>query len=175
MSEPRRFLIYYSDDGRARINGRMLEDETLDVIEKSAYDALAAENELLKQSKTQLESEIGLLKESVIQLRARLNIEVNDSSYVRNQWHQECTPLKSALATCQKQLDFAEREAKYLWGLLDDIDTAGDQFKPERNGYFKAICKLVADRFTNLKSDGYSLKWADHTPLADMHAVEGKK
>lgn len=110
--------------------------------------------ELLKQSKTQLESEIGLLKES--------------------RRHTHAVELQAALATCQKQLDFAEREAKYLWGLLDDIDTAGDQFKPEHNGYFKAICKLVADRFTNLKSDGYSLKWADHTPLADMRAV-GKK
>lgn len=50
-----------------------------------------------------------------------------------------------------------EERTKALWKLLDDIDTVGDVYKPERNHYFKYICKKVAQRFQYLKSDGYEL------------------
>lgn len=50
-----------------------------------------------------------------------------------------------------------EERTKALWELLDDIDGAGDVYKPERNHYFKYVCKKVARRFQYLESDGYEL------------------
>ena len=32
-----------------------------------------------------------------------------------------------------------EAQRKYLWGLLDDVSTAGDMFKPKIDGYFKYV------------------------------------
>ncbi len=50
------------------------------------------------------------------------------------------------------------RDMSYkLWQLLDDIDTAGDMFKPEINTYFKYINKKAAMRFEQMSSDGYDL------------------
>jgi hypothetical protein len=46
-----------------------------------------------------------------------------------------------------------------LWQLLDDIDTLGDQLKPERTLYFERVNELVAKRHQLLKSDGYKLYW----------------
>ena len=45
-----------------------------------------------------------------------------------------------------------------LWKLLDDIDTAGDMYKPAINGYFKYVCKKAEKRFKLIGSDGYNLK-----------------
>ena len=44
-----------------------------------------------------------------------------------------------------------------LWKLLDDIDTAGDIFKPEINSYFKYVNRKAAERFHQIGSDGYDL------------------
>jgi len=49
--------------------------------------------------------------------------------------------------------------AEILWCLLDDIDTAGDIFKPELNAYFKYVAKKHAERFKYISSDGYKLIW----------------
>jgi len=49
-----------------------------------------------------------------------------------------------------------ERE-KALWDLLDDIDTAGDLFKPEITGYFKYVNRKTQERHKYLRSDGYEL------------------
>ena len=48
-------------------------------------------------------------------------------------------------------------KAEELWKLLDDIDTAGDMFKPEINGYFKYVQKKVEQRFKQMESDGYKI------------------
>ncbi len=48
-------------------------------------------------------------------------------------------------------------KAEALWILLDDIDTAGDMYKPEINGYFKYINKKIAKRFRHMQSDGYEI------------------
>jgi len=60
-------------------------------------------------------------------------------------------------------MDNRERAEK-LWGLLDDIDTASDMFKPcEANGiksfenFYAYVMKKVGKRFDIFKSDGYKL------------------
>ncbi len=50
-----------------------------------------------------------------------------------------------------------KEKAEKLWQLLDDIDTYGDMYKPEINGYFKAVNKKAAQRHDILQSDGYKL------------------
>ena len=47
--------------------------------------------------------------------------------------------------------------AKKLWGLLDDIDTYGDMFKPEITPYFKAVNNKASERHKLLRSNGYDL------------------
>ena len=44
-----------------------------------------------------------------------------------------------------------------LWQLLDDIDTASDMFKPEKNSFYNYTMRKVAERFKYLSSDGYKL------------------
>ena len=48
-------------------------------------------------------------------------------------------------------------ECKRLWSLMDDIDTAGDMFKPEINNYFKYVQKKVEGRVGLFTSDGYKI------------------
>ena len=47
--------------------------------------------------------------------------------------------------------------AEKLWALLDDVDTAGDMFKPPINGFFKYVVRKAEQRHRYLRSDGYSL------------------
>lgn len=51
--------------------------------------------------------------------------------------------------------------AKALWGLLDDIDTASDMFKPSDLNSYKAFYnyarKKAEERGECLESDGYKL------------------
>ncbi len=52
-----------------------------------------------------------------------------------------------------------------LWRVLDDIDSAADIYKPEKNDeYIKYICGVVRQRFSYIGSDGYNLKrmWVNH-------------
>jgi len=44
-----------------------------------------------------------------------------------------------------------------LWSLLDDIDTASDMLKPERNPFYEFAMSKVEQRFRYLASDGYKL------------------
>jgi hypothetical protein len=50
-----------------------------------------------------------------------------------------------------------EEIAKALWGLLDDIDTLSDMYKPGKTPYFEAVAERTARRFDYLESDGYGL------------------
>jgi len=50
-----------------------------------------------------------------------------------------------------------KEKAEALWQLLDDIDTYSDMYKPEINGYFKAVNKKASERHKILYSDGYRL------------------
>jgi hypothetical protein len=48
--------------------------------------------------------------------------------------------------------------AKELWGLLDDVSAAGDQFKPDRTGYTRAVDSICEKRSQYLYSpDGHTL------------------
>ena len=48
-------------------------------------------------------------------------------------------------------------KAEALWALLDDIDTAGDMFKPEITPFFKYVMGKSEERHNYLESDGYNL------------------
>ena len=48
--------------------------------------------------------------------------------------------------------------ALQLWKLLDDIDTAGDAYKPKINGYYRYILGKAKDRFNFMGSNGYKVK-----------------
>lgn len=50
-----------------------------------------------------------------------------------------------------------DKRIKFLFKLLDDIDTAYDMFKPETREIDKYILDLCNKRFEILKSDGYNL------------------
>ena len=47
--------------------------------------------------------------------------------------------------------------AEELWKLLDDIDTASDMFKPEKNNFYEYSMNKVTKRFNLIGSDGYDL------------------
>lgn len=47
--------------------------------------------------------------------------------------------------------------AVQLWKLLDDIDTAGDIFKPPINNFFKYVTRKSQERHKFLSTDGYSI------------------
>lgn len=49
------------------------------------------------------------------------------------------------------------KREEVLWGLLDDIDTASDIFKPEQTKFYKYVMKITKKRFEHLSSDGYTL------------------
>ncbi len=55
------------------------------------------------------------------------------------------------------ELEQRESEIACLWGLLDDISTAGDQFKPEITEYFKAVNRICDKRSLVAQSDGYKI------------------
>jgi len=61
--------------------------------------------------------------------------------------------LKEKSATLEQW----KAKAEFLWQLLDDIDTAGDMFKPEITSYFKYINNKAAFRFQAMESDGYKI------------------
>ena len=46
---------------------------------------------------------------------------------------------------------------KALWGLLDDIDTASDMFKPKHTSFYRYVMKKVEERHKYIISDGYNL------------------
>lgn len=47
--------------------------------------------------------------------------------------------------------------AEGLWTLLDDISTASDRFKPEKNNFYKYTMKKVEERHKFMDSNGYNL------------------
>lgn len=53
------------------------------------------------------------------------------------------------------------RQAELLWEILDDIDTAGDMFKPMNlegyHRYYTQINRKLHKRFEVFQSDGYKL------------------
>jgi len=68
---------------------------------------------------------------------------------------EQCTiPVVGSISIDRKQ-------AEFLWELLDDIDTAGDMFKPQDldswERYYSWINKKLCKRFKIFKSDGYNL------------------
>jgi len=53
----------------------------------------------------------------------------------------------------------ARNEAERLWGILDDISTAGDYYKPAICPYSSYVMKTCESRIGLITSDGHTLKW----------------
>ena len=68
------------------------------------------------------------------------------------------------IAGVRNSISFREMAEK-LWGLLDDIDTASDMFKPQDEksamAFYKYAMSKQAERHQYLKSDGYKLYTSD--------------
>lgn len=56
-----------------------------------------------------------------------------------------------------KKYSDMRKMAEDLWKLLDDISTALDMFKPEIQGFEKAVIVLCRERHKYFSSDGYKL------------------
>ena len=81
--------------------------------------------------------------------------EISGYMMAINDIKEQCTiPVAGSSSIDRKQ-------AEFLWELLDDIDTAGDMFKPRDldswERYYSWINKKLRKRFEIFKSDGYKL------------------
>ena len=65
---------------------------------------------------------------------------------------------REALAELREFKEEGKSIEERLWQLLDDIDTAGDMFKPEVTEYFKYVVKKSEERHKYLISDGFTLR-----------------
>lgn len=63
---------------------------------------------------------------------------------------------------------------KALWKLLDDIDTAGDMFKPEQTGYSEYVQRKCEEREKYIVSDGYELFLPEDFPKQDVSKQEAE-
>ncbi len=87
-------------------------------------------------------------------------IDINDDSFWKlkdllEHYKEQCNiPVVGSSSIDRKQ-------AEFLWELLDDIDTAGDMFKPRDldswERYYSWINKKLRKRFEVFQSDGYKL------------------
>lgn len=59
-----------------------------------------------------------------------------------------------------------EEIARHLWDLLDDIDTAGDMFKPALEPFEKYVLGKTRERFKHSSSDGYEVTFNARADLA---------
>lgn len=62
-----------------------------------------------------------------------------------------------------KVVDEGSIEAK-LYQIIDDIDTAGDMFKPPDSSYVKYIYNQIAKKNSLITSDGYKLFYINKPP-----------
>ena len=63
----------------------------------------------------------------------------------------------------ESNLKSKDEQIALLWGLLDDISTAVDMFKPEIDGYFKYVNEKCERRSEVANScDGFSLQIIQH-------------
>jgi len=74
-----------------------------------------------------------------------------------NYWRDWNGRAANNAAKLEARIIEVEAEAKRLWALLDDISSAGDQFKPEINGYFKAVNHNCDQRDGLFYSDGWNI------------------
>lgn len=72
------------------------------------------------------------------------------------------------IASCEHQF---QPISKILWGLLDDIDSASDVFKPSSEKGYKSFYEYALNKSANrhkyLRSDGYKLELND-SPEPDL-------
>ena len=70
---------------------------------------------------------------------------------------EEMSVKQSAIDRLTKENEQVKSDLLTLWGLLDDISTAGDMFKPEISPYFKYVNITCEQRSTVATSDGYEV------------------
>ena len=82
---------------------------------------------------------------------AKLNATVQRSE-------KETEKLKQFITIDQTDdIEFLRNEVKYLWKILDDIDTCTDMAKSNDKWYRQQVEKLVQKRFQNIETDGYEI------------------
>lgn len=71
-------------------------------------------------------------------------------------------------------IDLLINQVKFLWGLLDDVDTAGDMAKSNDKAYRSLVEKIHPKRQQIAESDGYEIFIKDDTnePLMDSKGRE---
>ena len=68
---------------------------------------------------------------------------------------KETEKLKQFITIDQTDdIEFLRNEVKYLWKILDDIDTCTDMAKSNDKWYRQQVEKLVQKRFQNIETDG---------------------
>lgn len=65
------------------------------------------------------------------------------------------------------ELEIWKARAEFLYGILDDIDTADDLAKGNESLYRNLVRRHHARRFEAAGSDGYELQWKDQIPTRD--------
>lgn len=71
----------------------------------------------------------------------------NEEDYKMNKY--TLGEQKTLSELCQKK----DEQIEFLWGLLDDISTAGDIYKPEITGYFQYVNSACEKRLKVATSD----------------------
>jgi hypothetical protein len=84
-------------------------------------------------------------------------IEGNEAEMRKEDLVVTCEMLRAGRERWRKEAEEWKSVAEKLWGLLDDIDTASDMFKPEMQAYEKYVCAKAEERHKLLSSDGYTL------------------
>lgn len=82
----------------------------------------------------------------------------------------EVFQLRNQVETLTAENTRKEMEIKRLFMLLDDIDSAGDMFKPEKTPYFGYVELKHRERFNGITStDGYEITVStQREPLGDL-------
>lgn len=63
--------------------------------------------------------------------------------------------------------------AQFLWGLLDDIDTASDRAKADNAAYREIVERIQRRRFEIGSTDGYVVKFTIEPDSATLRALPG--
>ena len=65
-----------------------------------------------------------------------------------------------------------DKIVEFLWGLLDDIDTADDMFKENSEGYRKYAQNKQKQRWaTGITTDGYTVTMPRHREVDELKAA----
>ena len=108
---------------------------------------------------------------------ALIDSDERDSDYSQSFFQSQRDDIRMIVAALAKREEMAEgykQAATFLWGLLDDIDTAGDMAKADDKLYRAIVERHQRMRFNVGSTDGYSLELKTDAMLAAAKAQEVK-